>query len=56
MSTITCIVCSADLDLGTEPLLGELIDCTTCGEELEVTETDPIEVRSAPDLAEDWGE
>ncbi|MFW6153018.1 MAG: lysine biosynthesis protein LysW [Halobacteriota archaeon] len=56
MTDATCSECGATIDLLDEPLLGQLVDCTTCGAELEVTAVDPIEVRPAPDLAEDWGE
>lgn len=56
MTELTCSECGATVELADDPLLGELVDCTTCGAELEVTEIDPFEVRPAPELAEDWGE
>lgn len=56
MYKTTCSECTATIELFEEPLLGELIDCTTCASELEVTGVDPIEVQPAPELAQDWGE
>lgn len=56
MADPTCDTCGGDIELFEQPLLGELIDCTTCGAELEVTGLEPVEVRAAPELAEDWGE
>ncbi len=35
---------------------GEIIDCATCGTELEVTDTAPPALETAPELEEDWGE
>ena len=36
--------------------VGEIVDCATCGAELEVVGTDPVELDAAPELEEDWGE
>jgi len=36
--------------------VGEIVDCATCGAELEVIGVDPVELDSAPELEEDWGE
>lgn len=35
---------------------GEILDCGTCGTELEVVDTAPLSLDRAPELAEDWGE
>lgn len=56
MSEATCPECGASVELPDDVLAGELIDCLTCGSELEVTSVDPAELQPAPDLAEDWGE
>lgn len=51
-----CIECGADVTLHDDLEVGEIIDCGTCGEELEVIGTEPVELDVAPDLEEDWGE
>jgi alpha-aminoadipate/glutamate carrier protein LysW len=35
---------------------GEIIQCPECGVELEVMETEPLELQLAPEEEEDWGE
>lgn len=52
----TCIECGDDVTLPEDVEVGELVDCGTCGTELEVLGVDPIEVDAAPELSEDWGE
>ncbi len=56
MSTVTCPECEAEitLDAGTES--GEIIVCSDCGVDLEVTSVDPAAVQLAPLEQEDWGE
>ena len=56
MSTVTCPECEAEitLDDGTES--GEIIVCSDCGVDLEVTSVDPAAVQLAPMEQEDWGE
>lgn len=51
-----CIDCGAELSLPDALEAGEIIDCTTCGAELEVIDTDGPVLDTAPELAEDWGE
>ena len=51
-----CIECGASVTLPENPEVGEIVDCTTCGAELEVIETDPATLAKAPELEEDWGE
>lgn len=51
-----CIECGADVALPADVETGEIIDCATCGVELEVLGTDPVELDVAPELEEDWGE
>jgi alpha-aminoadipate carrier protein LysW len=38
------------------PELGELVVCDTCGAELEVVSLSPLKLQAAPEEAEDWGE
>lgn len=51
-----CIVCGAEVALPEDVEIGEILDCGTCGAELEVVADDPVEIEEAPELAEDWGE
>jgi alpha-aminoadipate carrier protein LysW len=56
MSTVTCPECAAEnqLEAGTEA--GEIIVCSDCGVDLEVTSLAPPAVQLAPMEEEDWGE
>lgn len=51
-----CPICGANLKVDQDTVTGELIECTDCGTELEVTGTDPFSVQEAPQEEEDWGE
>lgn len=51
-----CTECGAEVALPSEVEVGEIVDCGTCGAELEVVETAPLTLQTAPELAEDWGE
>ena len=52
----TCIECGDELSLYDDIEVGEILDCSTCGAELEVLGVDPVEVDTAPELQQDWGE
>ncbi|OLS23977.1 MAG: Alpha-aminoadipate carrier protein LysW [Candidatus Heimdallarchaeota archaeon LC_3] len=54
--TNECIICGCNLDFNPDLELGEILDCTDCGSELEVTSINPIELTEAPTEGEDWGE
>ncbi|MDZ7701073.1 MAG: lysine biosynthesis protein LysW [Halobacteriales archaeon] len=54
--TAECIECGADVALADDTEVGEIVDCTTCGTELEVIGTSPPVLERAPELEEDWGE
>lgn len=56
MSTVTCPECAAEnqLEAGTET--GEILVCSDCGVDLEVTSLEPATVQLAPMEEEDWGE
>lgn len=56
MTDSTCVICEATVELPADVEVGEIIDCLTCGTELEVIDEDPAELAEAPDLEEDWGE
>ena len=56
MATVYCPECEAEitLDEGTE--VNEIIVCSDCGVDLEVTSLEPATVELAPMEEEDWGE
>ena len=51
-----CVECGADVALHDDLEVGEIIDCATCGAELEVVDVNPPVLERAPELDEDWGE
>lgn len=51
----TCPECEAEVILQ-DVEKGEIVQCAECGAELEVVNTDPIELDLAPEEEEDWGE
>lgn len=51
-----CPVCEAAVELSSDAVVGELMECSDCGTELEVTDIDPPAVAEAPESEEDWGE
>ena len=51
-----CPVCGAGVELAADALVGELMECSDCGVELEVLTVDPPELGEAPDTEEDWGQ
>lgn len=53
--TGTCPECEAELTLQ-DVEKGEIVQCAECGAELEVVNTNPIELDLAPEEEEDWGE
>jgi len=56
MSTIACPECAAEIKLEADTEAGEIIVCSDCGVDLEVTALDPATVQLAPMDQEDWGE
>jgi alpha-aminoadipate carrier protein LysW len=54
-SSAHCPECDAVIDLE-NVVLGEIVVCSDCGVDLEVTNLDPLEVQLAPMEEEDWGE
>ena len=51
-----CPVCGIEMNLTSDVVQHELIDCSDCGSELEVTGLHPHVLREAPREAEDWGQ
>ena len=56
MTEADCPECGATLSLHDDLEVGEIVDCTTCGAELEVIDVNPPVLERAPELEEDWGE
>ncbi|MCA8922116.1 MAG: lysine biosynthesis protein LysW [Planctomycetes bacterium] len=54
--TSECPECGEALTLEEGTIQGEIMQCPSCGVELEVTSVDPFEVEPAPEEEEDWGE
>jgi alpha-aminoadipate carrier protein LysW len=58
MSTVlkaNCPECDAEIEL-VDVMLGEIIVCSDCGVDLEVTSLNPPTLEVAPMEEEDWGE
>lgn len=53
---VACPECGAEISLDGNTEVGEIIVCSDCGVDLEVTSLDPAVVELAPMEAEDWGE
>lgn len=51
----TCPECAAKWETE-DVMLGEILTCPDCGAELEVINTEPLELALAPEEKEDWGE
>tara|TARA_A100001037_G_scaffold214145_1_gene191943 strand:+ start:9765 stop:9935 length:171 start_codon:yes stop_codon:yes gene_type:complete len=56
MVNTTCVECGSELTISDDVESGEILDCDDCGIELEVISVDPVELSTAPELEEDWGE
>ena len=54
--SVKCCVCEADVKVGSDMIVGELITCADCGTELEVVSISPLALQEAPEVQEDWGE
>ena len=51
-----CPVCGSEIELEDGVRENEIIDCETCGAELEVITLNPLTFEEAPEEQEDWGE
>lgn len=51
-----CPVCGGDVELASDVVVGELLECADCGSELEVLTVKPLSLGEAPETEEDWGE
>ncbi len=55
MASARCPECDAIISLDSV-VLGEIVVCSDCGVDLEVTNLNPPELELAPMEEEDWGE
>ncbi len=53
--TAHCPECDNEIRLD-KPIRGEIVTCSDCGAELEVTNENPLQLDLAPQEEEDWGE
>ena len=51
-----CPVCGGTINVSSDAVVGELINCKECGSELEVKTVNPATLAEAPTEEEDWGE
>jgi alpha-aminoadipate/glutamate carrier protein LysW len=56
MNSIACPECVGDIALDETTEVNEIVVCSDCGVDLEITTLDPIAVELAPMEEEDWGE
>ena len=51
-----CPECDAEVETASDTEAGEIVTCSDCGVDLEVTSVSPLAVAVAPPEEEDWGE
>ncbi len=51
-----CPECGAEITLGEDIEIGEIVSCPDCGAELEITSIEPVILELAPEADEDWGQ
>lgn len=56
MAQVTCLECGAEVEVNSDVMLGEILQCPDCGVELEITALEPVQIELAPEIEEDWGE
>ena len=56
MNTVSCPECEAEITLDASTEVGEIIVCSDCGVDLDVTRLYKEKVNLAPMEQEDWGE
>ena len=50
-----CPECSCVIEIE-NPEVGDIVECSECGIELEIISLDPLVLAVAPEEEEDWGE
>ena len=53
---VNCVECNAVVEVPSDAVQGEIVDCPDCGVELEVVDPASGQVRVAEAGGEDWGE
>ena len=53
---VECPECGGNINLNEKTEKGEIVTCSDCGAELEVTDVNPFKLAPAPEEEEDWGE
>ncbi|MEU6023285.1 lysine biosynthesis protein LysW [Micromonospora sp. NPDC048871] len=56
ISGAECPECMAEIYVGDDALVSEIIECTDCRSDLEITSVRPPVLSTAPEVEEDWGE
>jgi alpha-aminoadipate carrier protein LysW len=54
--TAACPECDAQVELGGDAEVGEIVSCPECGADLEIQSLAPARLGVAPPEEEDWGE
>lgn len=58
IDTVQCLVCDTELAVRDDWEVGEIVECSACGQEHEVAErtAEKVRLELAPEVEEDWGE
>lgn len=56
MNSIACPECAGEFAVETTTEVNEIVVCSDCGVDLEITALNPFAVDLAPMEEEDWGE
>jgi len=51
-----CVECNAVIEIPTDAVTAEIVDCSACGVELEIVNPETGELRVSESEGEDWGE
>ncbi|GHA98071.1 lysine biosynthesis protein LysW [Streptomyces termitum] len=51
-----CPECDAEISLGQDIRVSEIVECPECRLELEIASVEPPQLILAPEVEEDWGE
>jgi alpha-aminoadipate carrier protein LysW len=54
--TAACPECDAQVAIGGDAEVGEIVSCPECGADLEIRGLTPARLEVAPPEEEDWGE
>lgn len=57
MEQLVCLVCKNQIIVESDVTTGEIVECSSCGQEHEVhVEDNAIKLELAPEIEETWGE